>query len=343
MTEARLRPQDVPVLQDLLARREVVVAEGSDLPQLATPGDWQIGSLLLVPLVRGGWVAGLLAAGYLHGGPKTFSRRQMRLAQGLGHHGSIALQNARLVANLETADKLKSEFVSTMSHELRTPLNVITGYTEMLREGAVGPLNPAQLELVDRLDTRGRELLELIEATLHAGRLEADCDTVEIAPVEFDELVRVLQASTSGLPRSPSVNLDWIVTSPARPLILTDRSRVALVVRNLVSNALKFTSSGRVTVRLTPRDRTLVIEVEDTGIGISSDNLPIIFEMFRQVDGSMTRRHGGVGLGLYIVRQFVRRLGGMIEVASTPGRGTTFTVTLPGVAADERDAASRAA
>ena len=331
---ARFRLEEHPRLQESLASCDLVVSDGSSRP-FAFPSGVRVGSWVGIPLIRGGWIAGILTAG--SGDPKkTFSRRQLRLAEGLGHHASIALQNARLVADLEAADRLKSEFVSTMSHELRTPLNVIIGYTEMLREGAVGPITTGQHELIDRLDARGRELLELIEATLHVGRLEAGRDSVELAAIEMPELVRALQACTAGLPRPPTVGFDWEVPVTTRQQITTDRAKLALVVRNLVSNALKFTAEGKVVVRMSVRDDTLTIEVSDTGIGISEEHLPLIFDMFRQVDGSTTRRHGGVGLGLYIVKQFVTRLGGTVSVLSTPGRGSRFRVVLPGVVHDER-------
>src|SRR5262249_39141624 len=155
----RFRLTDVPALHDALVRREVVV--GTDAP----PFGGEAGPWIAIPLVRAGRIAGFLAATG-HGAAEAFGRRDLRLADGIAHHASIALQNARLVADLEAADRLKSEFVSTMSHELRTPLNVIIGYTEMLRDGAVGPMSAAQRELIDRLHARGRELLELIEATL---------------------------------------------------------------------------------------------------------------------------------------------------------------------------------
>jgi signal transduction histidine kinase len=335
------RLEDFPQMQEALSRCELVVADESPPRPFPLPPGLQVGSWIAIPLVRGGWVAGFLVAGTAGEGD-AFSRRQLRLAEGLGHQASIALQNARLVADLEAADQLKTEFVSTMSHELRTPLNVIIGYTEMLREGAVGPVTSGQRELIERLDARGRELLELIEATLHVGRLEAGRDTLELAPVDVPQLVKALQASTAGLPRPAAVAFDWEAPLGAREHIVTDRAKLALVVRNLVSNAFKFTAEGRVVVRLRLRADTLLIDVHDTGIGIGEEHLPLIFDMFRQVDGSMTRRHGGVGLGLYIVKQFVTRLGGTVSVRSKPGRGSQFRVVLPGVIRDEQPAASAA-
>ncbi len=210
----------------------------------------------------------------------------------------------------------------------------------MLREGAVGPITGGQLELIDRLDARGRELLELIEATLHVGRLEAGRDMVEISAVPIGDLLKALHASTAGLPRAPGVAFEWETPEDLAQRIMTDRAKVSLVVRNLVSNAFKFTSEGQVRVHLTVQNDALVIEVSDTGVGIGAEHLPIIFDMFRQVDGSTTRRHGGVGLGLYIVKQFVTRLGGTVEVTSTLGRGSRFRVVLPGVIGDEHRSAA---
>src|SRR5881296_2674260 len=253
---------------------------------------------------------------------------------------AIPLFRSGWVAGFVAADRLQSEFVSTMSHELRTPLNVIIGYTEMLREGAVGPITGGQRELIDRLDARGRELLELIEATLHVGRLEAGRDMVEISAVPIGDLLKALHASTAGLPRAPGVAFEWETPEDLAQRIMTDRAKVSLVVRNLVSNAFKFTSDGQVRVRLTVQNEALVIEVSDTGVGIGAEHLPIIFDMFRQVDGTTTRRHGGVGLGLYIVKQFVTRLGGTVEVTSTLGHGSRFRVVLPGVIGDEHRSAA---
>jgi len=211
------------------------------------------------------------------------------------------------------------------------------GYTEMLRDDATGDLSREQRWLVERLDARSRELLELIEATLQVGRFEVGCGMVEVAPVPLDALLTTLEGSTEGLPRSPQVQLVWMPVT-ASGTVATDRAKVALVVRNLVSNALKFTDAGAVTVRVQPEADRLLFEVADTGIGIAPDQLPFIFDMFRQVDTAPTHRRGGVGLGLYIVKQFVDRLGGTIDVESAPGRGTTFRVSLPGYAASGDDA-----
>ncbi len=333
-----LRPDDYPVLADLLTRREIIVAGEPHLTPLLLGR--VVGSWVAIPLCRGSWMGGVLVAG-LGDQQRSFSKGELRVAEGLAHHASIALQNAGLFAELENADRVKSEFVSTVSHELRTPLNVIIGYTEMLREGAVGELTGDQRDLVVRLDRRGRELLDLVEATLQVNRLEAGRDHVNTAPMSLEELMQALDVSTAGLPRPADVSFEWRVPHAPAVMIRTDRARLALVVRNLVGNAFKFTPSGRVEVRLAVSGDVLTIEVEDTGIGIAPDQIPIIFDMFRQVDGSETRRHNGVGLGLYIVKQFVTRLGGRIEVASVPGSGSTFRVMFPGavVAGSERAAA----
>jgi signal transduction histidine kinase len=216
-----------------------------------------------------------------------------------------------------------------VSHELRTPLNVIIGYTDMLRDGAADPLSAKQLDLLLRVDTCARELLELIEATLNVGRIETGREGVALAPLSVPELVDALQASVAGLPRPPGVALEWVCPTTASGAIVTDRAKLGLIVRNLVSNAFKFTPSGRVVVRVQPREASLVIEVADTGIGIPPEQVPLAFEMFRQLNATPTRRHGGVGLGLYIVKQFVLRLGGSVEVQSAPGVGSTFRVTIP--------------
>ena len=295
-----------------------------------------LGSIRLASLYRDGAVVGILAVGY-RTPDAPLPVADPHLLGGIAEHATIALRNAQLLEEARHASALKSEFLSTMSHELRTPLNVMIGYTEMLRDDATGRLSREQHWLVERLDARSRELLELIEATLQVGRFEVGHGMVEVAPVPLDALLTMLHGSTEGLPRSPQVQLVWIPVTAAGT-VTTDGAKVALVVRNLVSNALKFTDQGAVTVRVRPEADRLLFEVADTGIGIAPDQLPFIFDMFRQADTAPTHRRGGVGLGLYIVKQFVDRLGGTIDVESAPGRGTTFRVSLPGYSGSSGDA-----
>ncbi len=242
--------------------------------------------------------------------------------------------NARLVVELEETSRLKSEFVSTMSHELRTPLNVILGYAEMLRDHD-GDLDHD--ECIARLQAAGRDLLDLIESTLEVGKIEAGRDAARFEPVDLQAFWSTLRAGCSRLPHHTGVALEWEAASPAVSLT-TDPRKLTVIMRNLVGNALKFTEYGAVRVDARVVDDGLAIRVSDTGIGIPAAEQENIFELFRQGDGSDTRRFGGSGLGLYIVRRFVHQLAGTIAVASAPGKGSVFTVTLP-----MRDAPARAA
>jgi signal transduction histidine kinase len=334
LRETPYRLEECPVLREAITHRALVAAARQGTTAPAVPASWNGGPWIAVPLIRGSWVGGVLSMGHF-GDRRPISRRQIGLAEGLAHHASIALQNARLAGELEAADRLKSEFAATMSHELLTPLNVIIGYTEMLRDGVVGPVTSGQQDLMERLDARARGLFELIEATLHAGSLESGRDTLEIEPVGLSELIEALKIGTSVLRRPKAVDFEWDAPSGVRKRIMTDRAKISLIVRNLVSNAFKFTTEGKVVVRVMAVGDTLLIEVGDTGMGISPEHLPVIFDMFRQADGSATRRHGGVGLGLYIVREFVKRLGGTVDVTSSPGRGSRFRIVLPKVVRDE--------
>lgn len=180
-----------------------------------------------------------------------------------------------------------------------------------------------------------RQLLELIDATLAIGRLDAEREVIAAEPLDVGALLAEVVAALEPLvPPGVALRVSDMLAD-LRPAL--DRVKVRTIVRNLVGNALKFTDTGVVEVAVESTGPEIVIAVRDTGIGLRPEELPVIFEMFRQCDGSMTRRYGGVGLGLHIVKRLTDLLGGTIDVASTFGVSTTFTVRLPCVS-DIRDA-----
>jgi len=287
---------------------------------------WQVASFLCADLRRAGVSVGLLAAGYRQRtGP--FSPREQRLFESIAQQAAVALENARLVEGLRAASRLKSEFIGTMSHELRSPLNVVIGYVDLLIEGDMGPLSNEQQEALVRVRQHALQLLELIQETLDVNRLEAGLLPLDLETFTVREFFADLKDSIPADWLKRDVALLWNVV-PTPIFLRSDRGKLKKVLRNLIHNAFKFTDRGSVTVTADADGDWVDISVTDTGIGISEDSLPVIFDMFRQVDGSTTRRHGGVGLGLYIVKQLVRALGGDVSVTSRAGAGSTFRVRL---------------
>jgi signal transduction histidine kinase len=233
-------------------------------------------------------------------------------------------------ARLREANAVKSDFVATMSHELRTPLNTIIGYTDLLRDGEFGELCPDQRDRIDVVRTASRDLLDLIDAVLNLNRLETSRVPLQMQEIDVASIVRQVGEELGTLDRKTEVRFDWS-SDAALPRLQTDPMKLKVVVKNLVGNALKFTDKGFVRLRARPRDGGTEIIVSDSGIGIAAEHHRLIFESFRQVQPANTRRHGGVGLGLYIVRRLVDALGGRIHVESEIGRGSTFRVWLPAV------------
>jgi PAS domain S-box-containing protein len=286
---------------------------------------------LMVPLRRGGELVGFHTADYRSGEEVVGGRRE-RIARGIGQLASLALESVRLIEELERANRLKADFVATMSHELRTPLNVIMGYTDLLLDGAFGPMSDEQLDKLRRVDSSAQGLLELITATLDLSRLETGLVRLDVQPIDLPGLVGELDAEIPGLREKADVDFAWDL-APELPPLCSDAAKLKVVLKNLIGNALKYTSTGAVVVRLRPRNGGMEITVADTGAGIAPETLPVIFEPFRQGEPTLTRKYGGVGLGLYIVRRLLDVLGGTIEVESTLGRGSTFRVWVPSRAA----------
>jgi signal transduction histidine kinase len=244
------------------------------------------------------------------------------------------LQLQQLYDQAQAASRLKSEFLATMSHELRTPIVAVLGYTELILEGAFGAPTHEQAEALRCVLRRSQELLELIDSTLDVTQLEAGRMPIALTTVDARALLETVQIETESLAKKPNVRLEWDVP-PSLPILHTDPAKVKIMLKNLIGNAMKFTEEGKVAVQVHPHANRVEIAVSDTGIGIAPELLPVIFEPFRQGDGSSTRRYSGVGLGLYIVRRLADLLEARVTVESQPGHGSTFRVWLPASAGAE--------
>jgi PAS domain S-box-containing protein len=315
---------------EAMERDGILNAKVADLPDSevkAWVSAYGVTAGLMVPLRRGGELVGFHVA-YYRGREVVLGKRHERIARGLGQLASLALENVRLIEQLERANRLKSDFVATMSHELRTPLNIIMGYNDLLLDGGFGPMSDEQVDTLQRIDKSAEQLLELITATLDLSRLDTGQVQLDVQAIALPDLVKELDGGISGLRENPNVKFAWDV-APELPELRSDPAKLKVVLKNLISNAIKFTHAGSIVVRLRGRDGGAEITVADTGVGIASEMLPVIFEPFRQGEPVMTRQHGGVGLGLYIVRRVLDILGGTIEVESTVGQGSTFRVWVP--------------
>ena len=325
----RLTPAMVASLLATLAPTGLVRI--GDLPaddavRRSLAGAHGLADAIVVALRRGTEIIGFHCAGRRHG--QAFTRQHERIGRGIAQVASIALENARLVEELERAGRIKSDFVATMSHELRTPLNVIIGYHDLLLEGEFGDLTPAQAERLRRADHSARELLDLINTTLDLSRLEARRMPLQVHDIDLTAIVRELDSELATLRQKPGVQFAWHVSAPLPPL-RTDPVKLKVVLKNLIHNAIKFTDAGEVTASVWTVPGRVEFEVADSGIGIGPDLLGVIFEPFRQADSSSTRSYGGVGLGLYIVRRLLDLLGGGITVESEVGRGSRFRFWVP--------------
>lgn len=282
---------------------------------------------LFVALRRGDEVMGCLMA-HLRERPGPFVEWQKRIARGIGHLASMALENVRLVGELERANQIKSEFVAAISHELRTPMNVVIGYNELLLDGAFGTLTPEQTDPIMRSQRSASELLDMINAILDLNRLDHERIPVEIVRVEPSTLIAEVVTECHELRQKPQLRVDTSIPENM-PVLHTDQVKLKMILKNLFSNAVKFTDEGSVGISAKVEDEGVEFTVRDTGVGIAKDAQSMIFEAFRQVDGSDTRRHGGLGLGLHIVQRLVGTLGGKIKVESAVGTGSTFRVWIP--------------
>ncbi len=304
-------------------------------------GGTGIRAVLAVPLEREQRVLGCLVLARKT--PGGFPAEVVGLLRTMAAQSALAIQNARLFRELEqksreleAANRHKSEFLANMSHELRTPLNAIIGFSEVLLERMFGDVNPKQEEYLQDIVASGRHLLYLINDILDLSKVEAGRMDLELTA--FDLRLALENALTLIRERAARHGLSvGLHVEPGVGEIVGDERKVKQVLLNLLSNAVKFTPpGGRIDVRAGPVEGAVEVAVTDTGIGIAPEDQEAIFEEFRQVGADEARKREGTGLGLTLVRKLVELHGGRLRVESEPGRGSTFTFTLPRRPADGR-------
>ena len=237
-------------------------------------------------------------------------------------------ENARLYKSVQEASRIKDDFLASLSHELRTPLNAILGYARMLRSGIIAPEKTQKA--IETIERNATSLTQIVEDVLDISRIVSGKIRLNVQPVEFPEIVRSAIDAVTPAAEGKGVRLESVLDPLAAP-VSGDPERLQQVLWNLLSNAVKFTNrGGRVQVRLEQVDSHVELTLSDTGIGISPEFLPYVFERFRQEDGGIARERGGLGLGLSIAKQLTEMHGGTIDVSSAGlGHGSTFRVKLP--------------
>jgi two-component system, NtrC family, sensor kinase len=323
------------VLDGRIAHIPDTLADPEYSHELALAGNWR--SVLSAPMLRDGKPIGAVSVGKAEAVP--FSERQIQLLTTFADQAVIAVENVRLFdeiqdknRQLQQASENKSQFVSSMSHELRTPLNAIIGLTEMMVKNATRFGTEKAQEPLQRVNRAGTHLLGLINQVLdlskiEAGKLELNPQTVQLAPLIKDVI------DTAGQLAEQNKNRLIVDTQENLGALTVDPMRLKQILLNLLSNACKFTKAGEVKLRArrvaNGRD-WIELAVADTGIGMTPEQQAKLFEEFSQADAATAQRFGGTGLGLAITRKLAGMMGGDVTVTSEPGKGSVFTVRLPG-------------
>ncbi|HEU4632170.1 MAG TPA: ATP-binding protein [Gemmatimonadaceae bacterium] len=306
----------------------LLVALARDEDHLAMLRGMRMASYVCAPLVTRGRTIGVLTLAVGASG-RRYTARDLPLAEELARRAAMAVDNARLYHEAQEANRAKSQFLATMSHELRTPLNAIGGYAELLQLGIRGPVTDAQRADLARIQRSQKHLLGLITDLLTFARVEAGRVELHRERVAVEEVLEDVQALVE--PQIVAKGLRYrLEGGDPGATCLADREKMQQVLLNLLSNAVKFTSpDGQVTLACETSSDAVHIHVRDTGPGIPPHKLEAIFEPFVQLTNNLTRVTEGTGLGLSISRELARAMGGDVTVCSEPGRGSTFTLTLP--------------
>jgi GAF domain-containing protein/HAMP domain-containing protein len=319
------------------SRQVVMVNDVTQVPDfLPNPLLPRTRSEMAVPLIAGEAVIGVLDV--QSDEPDHFTPEDIEVQMTLASQVAVAVQNARLYTEqvraadrLREVDRLKSEFLASMSHELRTPLNSIIGYAEVLLDGIDGDLTDEMTEDISAIHGSGKHLLNLINDILDLAKIEAGQMDLVVEEVELIGLAEDLFSISRVLVKNKPVELVLDIPEDL-PHLHVDVLRLRQIISNLLTNAIKFTEKGSITLYAhmhEPDPNMIEIGVRDTGVGMKPEHLALIFDRFRQVDQSHTRRAGGTGLGLSIMRQLVEMHGGQVWVDSQLGVGSVFAFTVP--------------
>lgn len=233
------------------------------------------------------------------------------------------------IEEVNEANRLKSQFLANMSHELRTPLNSIIGFTARVLKKSGESLPPLQKENLEIVKDEAQHLLELINDLLDYSKIEAGKMEIHLEAFSLAEVIEEVRTMTQTLSEGKDIRYEQDIPDSESLLMTSDRLKVKQILINLLSNAFKYSDRGTVTLAVSQADNAYCLQVRDEGIGIAPEDINSIFDEFRQVDGSYTRKVGGTGLGLSITKKFMEMLGGSIQVSSELGRGSCFTVCLP--------------
>jgi signal transduction histidine kinase len=310
--------------------------QGDDVPERTRAGCKAVGykGVIFAPMVWEGKGIGVIFVGRDYVG--AFSDKDIALLKTFADQAVIAIQNARLFneiqdksAQLEIANKHKSEFLANMSHELRTPLNAIIGFSEVLLERLFGELNEKQDDYLKDIHSSGRHLLSLINDILDLSKIEAGHMELETSRFSLESALSNAMTLVRERAQRHGIMLGHQV-DPKLGEIVADERKFKQILLNLLSNAVKFTpDNGRIDVTARREGHDILVAVHDTGIGIAAQDQAAVFEEFRQVGSDYTRKQEGTGLGLALTKRFVELHGGRIWLESEPGKGSTFTFTIP--------------
>jgi signal transduction histidine kinase len=332
---------DSPIVPWLKSEGEVLVKEEIKLnPRIAAYFEGaeaeldEVKASLVVPLKIENNLIGIVLLGEKLSG-EIFDSQELEVLSVLANQAAISLGNASLYEELGTtnarlleANQLKSQFLASMSHELRTPLNSIIGFSKVLLNRLDGDLTERQEAYIRSVHSSGTHLLRLINSILDFSRIEAGKMDVHPEEIALNDLVTECIDTSVPLVRGKPLKIEKDI-AVALPTIRADRTKVKQVLLNLMSNAVKFTATGRVLVRAQPEPDGVHLSVADTGIGIRERDLARLFEPFSRLNNPLSREAGGTGLGLAISKKFIEMHGGKIWAESRENQGSTFHFTLP--------------